>query len=91
MELHDFMMQFPKKNIVNILFTALKEMKENNEQSIDECLLKSIGDEGENKEEIKEKTFSDYCPDCGKQLINGYGGSGVRCPDEEGCGYWFCF
>ena len=31
------------------------------------------------------------CPKCAKPLISGAGGSGVKCPDEESCGYWFCY
>lgn len=30
----------------------------------------------------------DYCPWCGKKLLVPW--SGVKCPDEMNCGYWYC-
>lgn len=32
-------------------------------------------------------SFTDPCPECGTELIDGYGG-GVKCPS---CSYWFCY
>ena len=39
--------------------------------------------------EPEAKGFSDPCPECGTELVDGSGG-GVRCP-KPGCGYWFCY
>lgn len=56
-----------------------------------DCYLASCGLlKAEGSEDLSVEELSYPCPDCGTQLVDGDGGSGVKCPNPS-CGYWFCY